>query len=223
MRKNLLKIAVVCAACAVAGAQAQAQSPGSSQETPGSSSSQSGTYESPNSQSQSGWRSQYGATGRMSHKDIRASQLTGAEVTSSSGTQVGTISDAIVNPASGRIDFAIVSLSQNGSSSANTSGSSSTTTAETGGSKEVAVPWMLLRPSSTSTTTSATGKESFKFAGNPSKLDSAPAFDPNTDLSQPSWRQSVFSYFGLSGHGMATGSATSPGSTSAGSSSSQQK
>jgi hypothetical protein len=47
-------------------------------------------------------------------------------------------------------------------------------------------------------------------------LQSAPNFDANTDLSQPSWRQSVFSYFGLSGRGSATGGAETPGGTSSG-------
>jgi hypothetical protein len=66
--------------------------------------------------------------------------------------------------------------------------------------------------------TSATGQQmSFAFSGDTTKLQSAPNFDATTDLSQPSWRQSVFSYFGLSGTGAAIGGAESPGSSSSGS------
>ncbi len=212
MRKHLLRIAVVCAACAVAGAQAQSSAssqPGSEGASAATSSQQPGSYRT--SGSQSGWQSQAGATGRMSHKDIRASQLTGAQVTSNSGTQVGTISDCIINPASGRIEFAILSVSSSGSA-----GSSSATTPGSATGKQVAVPWMLLRSSSTSSSSTA-GQESFEFVGNSSKLDSAPTFDPNTDLTQPNWRQSVYSYFGMSHGGMATGGATSPGSSAEGS------
>jgi hypothetical protein len=79
-------------------------------------------------------------------------------------------------------------------------------------------------PSSTSTSTTSTSitgqTPSFVFAGDTSKLDSAPSFDANTDLNQPSWRQSVFSYFGLSGTSGATGGAETPGSSSSGTSSS---
>jgi hypothetical protein len=60
----------------------------------------------------------------------------------------------------------------------------------------------------------------FTFNGDTSKLQSAPAFDASADISQPSWRQSVFSYFGVSG-GSATGASDYPSSgSSSGSSSS---
>jgi hypothetical protein len=53
--------------------------------------------------------------------------------------------------------------------------------------------------------------------GDVSKLQSAPNFDASTDLTQPSWRQSVFSYFGLSGVNSAIGGAETPGGSSSGS------
>jgi hypothetical protein len=37
-------------------------------------------------------------------------------------------------------------------------------------------------------------------------------------LNQPSWRQSVFSYFGMTGYRSATGAAETPGGTSSSSS-----
>jgi sporulation protein YlmC with PRC-barrel domain len=160
----------------------------------------------------------------MSHQDVRGSQLTGAQVNGSTGNQVGTISDVIINPASGRVDFAVLSVNSsagNDSSGINSSTSSSSTAASStgAGGKQVVVPWMLLRPSSSSASSGTSAQQSFQFAGDNSKLDSAPSFDVNTDLSQPSWRQSVYSYFGLSGRG-SIGAAESQGSTYGGRSSS---
>ena len=175
-------------------------------------------------------------TGRMAQEAVRGSQLTGAPVSNSTGNTIGTISDIIVNPATGRLEFAVVSLSSAaGSATSGTSPGSPTTqlgtTASASGTsgKQVAVPWMLLRPSPTAGIANATGassttqQPSFVFAGDASKLESAPNFDANTDLSQPSWRQSVFSYFGLAGRGFgATGAAGTPGGTSNGSGSENQ-
>lgn len=230
MRKQLLSTIVACGACLAWGAQAQTATDPSSgspssypSTTPGASSS--------SSASQSGWSSQrLSATGRMGHEAVRGSQLTGAQVTGSSGSQLGTISDTIINPASGRLEFAVISLS--GGAAASSTGTSSTTPGATPGStsvtsgatpgagKQVAVPWMLLRTSSTAgaSSTSATQQPAFVFTGDASKLESAPSFDSTTDLTQPTWRQSVFSYFGMSGRGFGgTGGAESPGGTSTGS------
>jgi len=221
MRKQLLSIMAFCAAGLVIAAQAQSSSsdPSSSSSSPGSSSSSpSSSYG--QSSSQSGWSGRH----HMGHQELQTSQLTGAQVTGSSGQQIGTISDSIVNPNSGRLDFAVISVSgagssgSVGSSTSSTSSTSATGATATTGGKQVAVPWMLLKPSSTagvgSTTTTTAGQTGFVFNGDTSKLQSAPNFDATTDLSQPSWRQSVFSYFGLSGTGSATGGAESPGSSS---------
>jgi len=222
MRKQLLRIMAFCAAGLVIAAQAQSSSsdPSSSSSSPGSSSSSpSSSYG--QSSSQSGWSGRH----HMGHQELQTSQLTGAQVTGSSGQQIGTISDIIVNPNSGRLDFAVISVSgagssgSVGSSTSSTSSTSATGATATTGGKQVAVPWMLLKPSSTAgvgstTTTTTAGQTGFVFNGDTSKLQSAPNFDATTDLSQPSWRQSVFSYFGLSGTGSATGGAESPGSSS---------
>src|SRR5881227_3413128 len=95
----------------------------------------------------------------------------GAEVEGRSGdTAIGTIKDVIINPSSGRADFAILSLSSSSSSSGGTSDTSSSSTgagtsrtsrqssttsslgstSSSGEGKQVAVPWSLLRPASSS-------------------------------------------------------------------------
>lgn len=248
MRQYLLGTIMACAAGLALSAQAQSStgSTGGSSTDPSSSSSGSsrtypGSSTSPGSSvsgtagSQSGWAGRHmSPTGRMGHEAVRGSQLTGAQVTGSSGTQIGTISDTIVNAASGRLEFAVISLSGNagtGTTSSTPSSTSSSTgissSSTLGGGKQVAVPWMLLRTSSSgasssaastspSSTTIASSQQqpSFVFTGDANKLQSAPNFDANTDLTQPSWRQSVFSYFGLGGGFSATGAAETPGGTS---------
>jgi len=265
MKKQL--VLVLSAASLVFSAQAQNSSSDSSSSS--STSGQNSQYGS--SSDKSGWTGKgLSAAGRMGHQEIKASQLTGAQVTGTSGSQLGTISDCIINPTSGRIDFAILSVSGSGSTggstspsgsssstgSSDTSGSSSSTSPSStspsssssgvggssgstlgsssssslAGGKQVAVPWMLLKPSdsgssssstaSSSTSSVSSGQVSFQFTGDPSKLQSAPSFDATTDLSQPNWRHSVYSYYGLSGAGSATGGGESPGSSSSGSSSS---
>jgi hypothetical protein len=64
--------------------------------------------------------------------------------------------------------------------------------------------------SSTAGSTTIGQQPTFVFSGDTSKLESAPSFDATTDLSQPGWKHSVFSYFGLSARS-ATGGALSPG------------
>jgi hypothetical protein len=59
------------------------------------------------------------------------------------------------------------------------------------------------------------GQPNFTYSGDTSKLQTAPAFDPNTDMTKPGWFQSVFSYFGVNS-GSATGGATSPGGATSG-------
>src|SRR5262249_44808626 len=174
------------------------------------------------------------ATGRTQH-EVRARQLTGAEVKSSTGESVGTISELIVNPNSGKVDFAVISLSgstgANGSTSSSTpssgnTGTSSATSATAGSSgysssngKQVVVPFSLLHPAnaggspstySGSQSSSSMGQITFTFSGDINKLQTAPAFDPNTDLTKPGWLQSVFSFFGINPN-YGTGGATSPG------------
>ena len=253
MKRTLAALTAICAAGLVAAQAQNSPDSSSSKSTTGagatSSSDQSGQAIQSAHQQSSGSLS---ATGRSGQQEVRASKLMNAEVKGSSGA-VGTINDIIVNPASGKIDFAVISLNSSGSSPSSSASASASpsdnatspgaTTATpasrpyrtpgvsgstaTSGSL-VAVPWHLLRPAGSSSTygsTSATASQSsgaevsFMFAGDQSKLQGAPTFDQNNwpDFSQPSWRQSVYSYFGTAS-GSSTGGATSPGGTSSSSS-----
>jgi sporulation protein YlmC with PRC-barrel domain len=204
MKHQLLRNMAFCAACVVLGAQAQ-NSPGTRGNAGSAGGDPVGEKQHP-----------YGAMGHMGHQECRASQLMGANVTGTSGATLGTISDTIINPNPGRIDFAILSLnSASGTGNSPTEGSSlGRSTLSPGAAvvgKQVAVPWMLLRPSSSSSASPAGHQLGFVFSGDTAKLQSAPNFDANADLTQPGWRQSVFTYFGVSGSGSATGAAETPG------------
>lgn len=236
MKNQFIKTMAVLVACLVSGAQAQtgssqsgssssdsygSPSSSSSSQDPsssGSSSSSSGLSGSSSSSSGlSGSSSSHGlsATGRSSGQQaLRATKLTGAQVQSSSGSTIGTINDVVINPMSGKVDFAVIQLSSTAgsdtSSSTSTSGSSITTT----GSKLVPVPWKMLTASSSG---SSQGQQTFTFQGDQSKLASAPSFSQTQwpDVNQSSWRQSVYSHFGVSS-GSAMGGSESPGSSSSG-------
>lgn len=250
MRKKILQTLALGTACCVM--TAQAQTPGSSAGSSASgtqdkSQSSPGAYQSSQSQTGQGTLGQsstgLSATGRMGQQQhIKASKIEGAKVTSSSGQQVATVKDVIINPTSGRIDFALLSVSSAGAASATSPGATTTTTTPgitttpgsttpgsltsslTGSGKQVAVPWMLLRAGgagSSAATTTTTDKDkdtvSFVFSGDASKLQNAPAFNESTDLSQPTWRQSVYSHYGLTS-GAAAGGSYTPGGRTTGSS-----
>jgi hypothetical protein len=83
------------------------------------------------------------------------------------------------------------------------------------------LPWSMLRASpgttysaagATSASASLAGQQTFVFYGDRNKLLSAPSFDQSNwpDISQTSWRQSIYTHFGMT-PGSATGAATSPG------------
>ncbi len=225
MKKSLLSIAVACAACLAFQAQAQS--------TPGQ------TYQNLQQNQKQSWQhGRMSATGRM-HQELRVSKIKGCEVKSQSGQQLGTIRDVLINPASGRIDFALISLNQaamltpgaqqnqtaprTSASGAQTHANANTTwgTSLLGGSagKEVAVPWILLRPSRMAgqmgrTYAYNTHRESFTFRGNQSKLQTAPLFNAKTDLSRPGWRHSVFAYYGVTGERYQGGAFAPGGATS---------
>ncbi len=239
MRKRIITTIAVCATGLVLSAFGQ----NSSSTTGGSS-----TDQSTSPAGSSGFdQTRRSPTGRMG-QETRASKLMNAEVKSSQGQTVGTISDLVLNPSSGRIDFAVISANSAGSlgsssqsstsPSSTTSSQSTTSSSDSSSGKLVAVPWTLLRPSSSSSSISSSssttssssssssglsGQPTFVFAGDPSKLMSAPSFDSSNwpDISQYSWRQSIYSHFGMT-PGTSTGGATSPGGfdSSTGSSSS---
>ena len=227
MRKQLF-LTAFCAGCLALGAQAQVHSGGTTTDKNAPDTGLNQSQSSQDSTQPSTWDRIKGlaATGGTQH-EVRASQLANAQVKSSSGESIGTISELIINPNSGKVDFAVISLSgltgatSSSTPSSGTLGTSSTTSgtasSATGGARQVAVPWSLLHAGllGNTTTSSSVGQMSFTYSGDINKLQTAPAFDPNTDLSKPGWVQNVISYFGGK-PGSATGGATSPGGTSSG-------
>ncbi|HLP78453.1 MAG TPA: PRC-barrel domain-containing protein [Candidatus Paceibacterota bacterium] len=167
--------------------------------------------------SSNSWSSgQLSATGRgsdSSQQAVRGSKLLGAEVSDSSGNRIGRIEDVIVNLTSGKLDFAIISRSNQGgansplgSNSGYKSGSSiaqesprsgssqggsygSETTSSSGGAgssgKLVPVPWSLLQPASGSSSAGSTmnRQQSFTLTVDSSKLAAAPS------LNRGSWSE----------------------------------
>lgn len=231
---------VVCAlVAATSWAQTSSGTSGSSGQSsqPGSSS-QSGQY---SSGSQSGQPSQPGqpssshsglsATGRgsgttaMSHsqQSLRASkQVMNASVKSQDGQDLGQIEDLIVNPQSGRVEFAVISVNN----------------------KLHAVPFQLLRPSSdmggtgsgagtttgagsstgtgTSTTTggglsSLLGRSQVTFVAQveKQKIEQSPSIERSQwPTMNQQWSQQIYSHYGVSATGMGapgTGTGTSTG------------
>jgi len=110
----------------------------------------------------------------QSQKFMRLSQLTGSSIKNTSGESLGQINDFVVDPATGRIEFAVLSLSGGANSG-----------------KLTALPWTLIRPSG----------EGQNLVANidKDKLSSAQTFDRSQwpDMSQESWGQTVYSHYGL--------------------------
>ena len=127
--------------------------------------------------------------------EIRGSKIIGAQVKGSTGENLGTIEDIIINPRNGRAEFAVLSVS---------GPSGTTTTTTTTGEKLTPIPWRLLSPSSSSQF-GATGTDQVSFTANvdQSKLSSAPTFDKNQwpDMNQSGWSQKYYSHYGLSNEG----------------------
>lgn len=225
MTKKTIGMMALCAACMVAAVQAQSSSGGSSGGTSSDDiNSQTGSgpkgadrqLRNPNDP-MSGHQG-LSPTGRMGgHQEVRATKLTGADVQNSSGQTLGTIDEILVNPASGRVDFAVISLSAASGSSGESS--SSSTAASSMAGQLVPVPWSLLRSSAGSSSSSSPAgaseqQPSFVFTGDSSKLQSAPSFSQNSwpDITQPAWRHSIFSYYGMT-PGTATGGSEMPGAS----------
>ncbi|MDB6017957.1 MAG: photosystem reaction center subunit [Pedosphaera sp.] len=175
MKRTLLRTIALCMTGSLLtgslmARQAYPSSPGSASD-PGSSSSSSSSAQPPSSSSSSsGMLSPTGAA--SSQKPERLSQVMGATVKSSSGETLGQINDFVVNPASGRIQFAIISLSDQSG-------------------KMTAVPWSLVKPGSDPST--------FTLNADKQKLSSAQTFDATSwpDFSQQDWSQKIYSYYGV--------------------------
>jgi sporulation protein YlmC with PRC-barrel domain len=206
MKKAFLKMTILGAACSMLASSAWAQTDSQEQKSSDSSASRS-------------WSTKHlSATGRNMDHTVRASQLSGAQVNDSSGQRVGTIEDAMINPASGRVEFALISL--NGGAEASTSSTAgnnsntSTTQSSMNGSSPnqlVPVPWSLLKsPSSSSQYGSSSEKPAFTLNVDAAKLKSAPTVS-TTDLSQSEWQQRIYSYYGVTpGSSSSMGASESP-------------
>jgi sporulation protein YlmC with PRC-barrel domain len=153
----------------------------------------------------------------MGTQELRGSKLIGADVKSASGETLGKIEDVLINPMSGRIDFAV--LAYQGSAPASPG---ATATSPSASGKLLPLPWSYLRASGLGSGATASSEQiSFVFAGDKSKLENAPSFDQSNwpDVTQPEWRQRIFSHYGMPGIGTSTGGATTPGGTGTSSSS----
>ncbi len=102
----------------------------------------------------------------------RLSQLMNATVKDQQGNAVGQINDFVIYPNAGRIQFAIISLGDQGG-------------------KLTAVPWMLIR-SGSEPNTCALNVSKDKLAG-------SQTFDAATwpDFSQPATSRQIYSYYGV--------------------------
>jgi len=186
MRSAFLKIAGICAGCSMLAASAWAQMQSQSQQPNDSSSTRS-------------WSTKrLSATGRDNQRPIRASQLNGAQVNDSSGHRIGTIQDVIINPSSGRIDFALLSLS----------GSDTTITNQSLKGKLLPMPWALFKTTAASAQYANSSEQpTFTLNVDQNKLNSAPTFD-SSDWGQSEWRQRLYSFYGVTPSPM--GGAESP-------------
>lgn len=134
--------------------------------------------------------SDQGATGKasasisgQSQKSTRLSQLTGSSLKNTSGESLGQINDFVVDPSTGRIEFAVVSLTPEG-----TIGKIENALQR---GKLTAIPWTLIRPSGEGQNLTANIDKD--------KLASAQTFDRSSwpDMSQESWGQQIYSHYGL--------------------------
>jgi len=186
MNKAILKITVMAATCSMMAASAWAQSESQGQPSNDSSATRS-------------WSTKHlSATGRDGERTVRATQLSGAPVNDSSGKRIATIEDAIINPATGRVDFALLSLNGAAEQSSATTAQSGAGATSTSPSKLVPVPWSLLKtPSGSSQYSSTFEKLTFTLNNvDKNKLESAPSLSAS-DLNQSQWQQRVYSYYGV--------------------------
>lgn len=241
--KNLKVTSLLCGGIlSLASASLLAQT--SSSTSPSSSSSQqssSSLGSSSSSQSSSSLGNSSSSSAMQSGNTVRLSQIMNGSVQSSDGKTLGYIRDLTVEPQSGRIEFAILSLSSAGaatdtstsgretvpsSRSSNTGASGSSSSSSMTG-KLIPVPWQLFSQgmSSQSSSSTSTPGSAPKLTLNidESKLHSAPTFDASTwsELQREGLEQRVYSYFGVDrSSALGTSGSSISGHGSSGSSSS---
>lgn len=162
--------------------------------------------------------------GMQAGSPVRLSQIIGSTVQSAQGQSLGQVQDVIVDPTTGRIDFAVLSLS--GTPGTTTAPGATTTPGATTGNL-VPVPWPLFGRSfgmaGTRGTTDFGAARALTLNIDPTRLQTAPAFDQNNwnTLHQGDFGQRSYSFFGLDwnrramtgtgtpGAGVSTGAGTS--------------
>ncbi|MHC1766624.1 MAG: PRC-barrel domain-containing protein [Verrucomicrobiia bacterium] len=161
-----------------------------------------------------------GSGAMQSDNAVRLSELMRANVQSQEGKTLGNIRDITVDPQSGRIEFAILSLSSAGaatdtstsgretvpSSRSSTAGTPSVTAGATSG-KLIPVPWQLFSQSrsslqqgaSTTPGAGSMGSQNLVLNVDESKLRTAPSFDAGNwnQLQTGALSQRVYSHFGV--------------------------
>ena len=225
-----------CVTSLVATTVLAQQTPSSSPSSKSSQSSQPGVSSSSQTDS-----STLSATGRGSghagqQTHFRSQKVIGAQVKSSSGEDIGRIEDVILNPATGRIDFAVISaenklvpvpwqlisLSAQGGTSSSTSITTGTSTSTDPSSTTSP---SSTSPSSTSPTASSSiyasasmGQPTFTLNVDKSKLQAGPSFDRSRwpEMSA-TWSQRIYSHYGVTAGsavgGTGASSTTDQGST----------
>lgn len=210
----------------------KAGSPGASSQPGASTSSQSDT-----TLSATGRGSGY--SGHQQH--LRSTKVIGAQVKTSAGEDVGRIEDVVLNPTSGRIDFAVISAENKlcpvpwqllsvsgqggqGSQSSTTQGTSSSTTPSTTPGTTPSTS-SSTSPSSSGIYASASGsmgQPTFTLNVDKSKLQQGPSFDRSRwpDMSQ-SWSQRIYSHYGVQAESGVGGTGSGSFKSSTGSQSDQ--
>jgi sporulation protein YlmC with PRC-barrel domain len=162
---------------------------------------------------------------------LRLSQIIGSTVQSPQAQQLGQIQDVIVDPATGRIEFAILSVSGSGTTQPQPGVTTTTPGSATG--RLVPVPWPLFGPSfaaagagvgiGTARGTTDQGARTLMLNLDSARLQNAPTVDPNSwmEIQRADFGQRAYSHFGLDWNRRGMGGAGAPGagvSTGAGTS-----
>jgi hypothetical protein len=134
---------------------------------------------------------------------LRLAQIIGSVVQSPQGVPLGTIRDLTIDPQSGRIQFAFLSLSPVSVTPGTPAASQVNMTQMT------PVPWQIIIPSPSVATgpTGTPGAQSFVLNADGRILQSALSFDVNrwTDFERGNFSQRIFSHFGVNPNGGFTG------------------
>lgn len=138
-------------------------------------------------------------------ESIRLSKLMNTSLKSQSGESLGQVQDIIVDPTSGQIQFAVLSVGGASATSGvgtSTTPGSPTSSSISGGQQLTAIPWRLV---------SSSGQGQFTATVDRSSLQSAPTFSSSSwPTMNSTWMQSVYSHFGVS----PSSSTGAPGSSS---------